>query len=307
MNADMGKEIEVAILFADVVGSTQLYEVLGDIRAREVVGQCVDVMRHATETGGGRVIKTIGDEVMATFDSVDDALNAARQMQHRISSDPELSFEGGHVAIRVGCHFGPVVREQRDIFGGAVHTANRMTSQAKAGQILTTSSTVEKLSGDWQALVRQIDVAKVKGQSGEVGVYEVLWQPEEATSMLPIPGGWGGGRGTKSARLRLRCGNTEVLLGPGGRQGASMGRAEDNDVVVKGNLISRLHARIEVERNKFLLVDESTNGTFVQTAQGEEVFVRRDSTPLTGSGTIGLGRVALADSPLAIHYELLEG
>ena len=74
------------------------------------------------------------------------------------------------------------------------------------------------------------------------------------------------------------------------RPSITIGRAEDNDVVVKGNLISRLHARIEINRNKFVLIDQSTNGTFVQTADGEESFVRRDSLQIKGEGIIGLGR-----------------
>jgi pSer/pThr/pTyr-binding forkhead associated (FHA) protein len=81
-----------------------------------------------------------------------------------------------------------------------------------------------------------------------------------------------------------------------------MGRAEDNDVVVKGNLISRVHAKVEKRRGKFMLVDQSTNGTFLQNAHGEETFVRRDSTELNGEGVIGLGRVAKAGTPLAIHF-----
>ena len=75
-----------------------------------------------------------------------------------------------------------------------------------------------------------------------------------------------------------------------------------NDIVVKGNLISRLHARVEASRDRFTLIDESTNGTFVQTSDGEEIFVRRDNTLLTGAGVIGLGRVAQPNTPLAIHY-----
>ncbi len=299
----MSKDEEVVILFADVVGSTQLYEQLGDQRARDMVGSCVDVMREATEAHDGTVIKTIGDEVMATFQNVDDAMAAARQMQQRISNDPELTFTGGHVAIRIGCHFGPVVRESRDIFGAAVHVANRMTSQAKAGQILTTRDCVDRLGGDWKACIRQIDVARVRGQSGEIAVFEVLWQPEEATSMLPIVG-WEHGE-TRPSKLVVRFQGTEYTLGDGARASVTLGRAEDNDMVIKGNLISRLHARIEHQRSRFMLVDESTNGTFLQTGDGEEVFVRRDSTPLTGEGVIGLGRVIKADSPQAVRYRLV--
>src|ERR1700686_4119510 len=86
----MGKDIELAILFADVVGSTRLYEQMGDLRARDMVAICIDVMRSATEQRQGTVIKTMGDEVMATFPSADEALNAAAQMQQQISTHAQL-------------------------------------------------------------------------------------------------------------------------------------------------------------------------------------------------------------------------
>jgi class 3 adenylate cyclase len=296
----MGKDVEVAILFADVVGSTQLYEQLGDIKARQMVARCLDIMREATEANQGTVIKTMGDEVMSTFPTADDSMNAAKRMQERISTDSELEHDNGRVAIRIGCHFGPVVQEHRDIFGSAVHTANRMTSQAKAKQIITTLSTVQKLSPEWQAATRQIDIATVRGKADEVVLFEVLWQPDEATSMLPTVG-HGRKTGVRPKRLSLRYQGREVTVGDG-RKSATLGRAEENDVVVKGNLISRVHARVEVSRDKFTLIDESTNGTFVQTNAGEEVFVRRDSTPLVGEGVIGLGRVAQPGTALAVHF-----
>jgi len=300
----VGRDAELAILFADVVGSTRLYEQLGDSKAREMVGRCVEIMRDTTEANRGTVIKTIGDEVMATFDVADDAMAAAKSMQERITSADDLSHEHGHVAIRVGCHFGSVVQEQRDIFGAAVHTANRMTSQAKAHQIITTLSTVERLSPEWRSTARQIDVATVRGKAEEVILFEIIWQPEDATSMLPtVP--WSHDKTRKRRRLSLRLQGKEVTVGEG-RKSVTLGRSEDNDVVVKGNLISRVHARVESSRDKFTLIDESTNGTFVQTSDGDEIFVRRDSTVLTGEGVIGLGRVAQPGTPLAIHYVIEE-
>lgn len=294
-------ETQVAILFADVVGSTQLYDSMGDESARETVQKCVEIMRQATDQYGGSVIKTMGDEVMSTFPSADDAMNAASQMQQRITNNSQVGADGVHVSIRIGCHYGPVVVADRDIFGAAVHTANRMTSQAKAGQIITTAVTVEQLSGEWKALVRQIDVAVVKGQSDEVAVFEVLWQPEDATSMLPSLNV----KSSQSAakiRLRLQVADQDVVLGDGYLVNATLGRADQNDVVVKGKLISRVHARIEMVKNRFVLVDESTNGTFVQRDDGEEFYVRRDSTELSGSGIISLGRVATKGTSLAVEY-----
>jgi len=209
----MGRDVEVVILFANVVGSTQLYDQLGDDQAREMVGRCLEIMRAATEEHSGSVIKIMGDEVMSTFPVADDAMNAAKQMQEKISADTSLRHGDGHVAIRVGCHFGPVVQENRDIFGSAVHTANRMTSQAKAQQIITTSETVEQFSDEWSGMVRQIDVAVVRGKADEVVLFEVLWQPDEATSMLPTVGL--GRPASRTKRVRLIFKGQEVMVGEG--------------------------------------------------------------------------------------------
>jgi class 3 adenylate cyclase len=299
----MAQDLEVAILFADVVGSTQLYDKFGDTKASETVALCLDVMKDATHNYNGTVIKTIGDEVMSTFTTVDDAMGAAVMMQSRISSE---SRQGGRipVSIRVGCHFGPVVQEQNDIFGAAVHTANRMTSQAKSRQIVISGETVEKMSPKLQEQTRQIDVATVRGKMDEVALYELLWNPEEATSMLPTIEWENRGR-NKASRMVLTVRDQTVEVSDT-RKSVNIGRADDNDLVIKGNLISRIHAKVELRRGKFILVDQSTNGTFLQNVQGEETFVRRDSTELHEEGTIGLGRAEEPGGNLAIHFKALD-
>lgn len=298
----MAKDLEVAILFADVVGSTQLYDQFGDTKASETVALCLEAMKDATQQFNGTVIKTIGDEVMSTFPTVDEAMKAAITMQSRITSDNKQ--EGRiPVSIRVGCHFGPVVQEQNDIFGAAVHTANRMTSQAKSRQIVISDDTVKRLSEDLRKQTRQIDVATVRGRLDEVALYELLWNPEEATSMLPTIE-WEN-RDRKVSRLQL--GFRDQLIEVNDRcKSVNIGRADDNDLVVKGNLISRIHAKVEMRRGKFLLIDQSTNGTFLQSVRGDETFIRRDSTELVGEGTIGLGRAEQPGSSLSIHFKALE-
>jgi len=143
----------------------------------------------------------------------------------------------------------------------------------------------------------------VKGKRDEVALYEVLWQPEEATSMLPTIGFEEQGA-DKPAKLVLSYNGTEVEM-DAKRTSISMGRADENDLVVKGNLISRIHARVEKRRHRYFLVDDSTNGTSIHTIHGDDIFVRRDSAELAGEGIIGLGRVAKPGSPLAIHYMLV--
>jgi adenylate cyclase len=294
----MTKDLEVVILFADVVGSTQLYDKFGDTKASETVAYCLEVMKDATHQFDGTVIKTIGDEVMSTFPTADDAMAAAAQMQTRLSAEHD---DGEHipVLIRIGCHYGPVVQEQNDIFGAAVHTANRMTSQAKAKQIVMSGATVEQMSEEWAAQTRQIDIATVRGRLDEVALFELLWQPDEATSMVPTLELTSKKKNGTRLVLSFRDKKVEVT---DQRTHVNMGRGDENDLVVKGNLISRVHARIEKRRGKFMLIDQSTNGTFLQTVKGEETFVRRDSTQLQGEGIIGLGRVAKEGTALAIHY-----
>lgn len=298
----MAKDLEVAILFADVVGSTQLYDKFGDTKASETVAACLSVMKDSTHEFNGTVIKTIGDEVMATFADVDDAMSAAIMMQTQITADNK---EEGRipVSIRIGCHFGPVVQEQNDIFGAAVHTANRMTSQAKARQVVISGETVKKMSDKFKEQTRQIDVASVRGRIDEVALYELLWNPDEATSMLPTIEWEGRGKNASKVELSFRDQSIEVN---DQRKSVSLGRADDNDLVIKGNLISRIHAKIEMRRGKILLVDQSTNGTFVQNIEGDETFVRRDSIELHGEGTIGLGRTEEPGSSLAVHFKIVE-
>jgi adenylate cyclase len=298
----MNAETEVAIVFADVVGSTRLYELLGDHQARDMILICVELMRGSTERNRGTVIKTIGDEILAIFPTANDAVNAAAEMQHDISGHPALTVQGQHVAIRIGCHFGPVVLENKDIFGSSVHTANRMTSQAKAGQIVLTSDTVGRLTPEWRACTRQIDVTSVRGQSEEIELFEVLWQQEDVTSMLPSIA-LDARTGHRPKRVRLSFQGREYVLEDANKM-LTLGRAEENDVVVQGTLISRLHARIEINRNRCLLVDQSTNGTFVTSEGGKESFVRRDSVALEGQGLIGLGHLPEENAPDAIQYRL---
>ena len=103
-------------------------------------------------------------------------------------------------------------------------------------------------------------------------------------------------------QLRLSFGGKEVVMVTNSKVKATLGRADENDLVIKGKLISRIHARVEITKRHITLTDESTNGTFVQRDDGEEFYVRRDTAELSGSGIISLGKVASKGSDLAIDY-----
>jgi adenylate cyclase len=277
----------LAVLFVDIVGSTELYGRLGDVAARATIGNGLALMLAETERCGGAVIKTIGDEIMAVFTDANAALDAVAAMQAAFSDGDVMTPAGGMLAIRAGCDFGPVLREQADIYGTTVNIASRMTQQAKAGQVLATAQVMAAVRDEWRRAMRQIDLAALRGLREQVAVFEVIWQDEDVTSM-PLRQ-WEATAAVATRRLLLRHRELAVVV-DAGTPLVTLGRSEDNDLVVDGLLTSRLHARIELYRGHFRLVDQSTNGSFVIMETGEERRVRRDTLPLGGAGVIGLGQ-----------------
>lgn len=287
------KTRKLSILFADICGSTRLYDTLGDARAREVIAITLDLLIEVTQRYKGTVIKTIGDEVMCTFDDAETAAKASCDMQESLDEANEAGATEVPVAIRVGYHYGPCILEDGDVHGDAVNVAARMAAQAKARQIITTAETAKLLPSALQENTRFVDYASIKGK-GEMEIVEFIWQEDDVTRMsgdLPSVTA----TGNHPVQLRLEYRDTVVLLNQE-REQAILGRSATCDIPVNESLASRQHIRIELRRDKFFLIDQSTNGTYIQQTDGKQAFVRREETPLTGEGVISLGR-ALNDNP----------
>jgi len=296
------RERTLSVLFADVSGSTRLYEKLGDTEALHAVDRCLKRMERAIEGFRGRIVKNIGDEVMAVFASADDAFQAATEMQQRITDLPPAS--GVKLAIRVGFHHGSVIEEGGDVFGDSVNTAARLAGLAKAGQVLISSQTQALLSPLLQLSTRDLDQMSVKGKAEDLHVFEVIWQESEeltmkAASIRPSATAAGG----QSMRLCLRYG-AEVIVLDDKKASMSMGRDADCEVTVRDRRASRHHAKIERRGEKFVLIDQSTNGTFV-TFRGEpEIFLRREEVVLRGSGKICVAASATSADADVAEFEL---
>lgn len=298
----MSNARDVCLVFADVSGSTQLYEKLGDAQALAAVERCVDCMTRATLLNKGRVVKTIGDEVMAVFDSAAQGMQAASEMQQRIDELPPPA-PGVKLAIRAGLHFGPALVENNDVFGDTVNTAARMAGLAKAGQIITTADTVAALPDLLRLSCREIDALAVKGKAEDVRVCEIIWQESAELTMMST-------RMAPAApvalRLKLRYGGVETVL-DATRAHVALGRDAASDIVIRDPRASRSHAKIERRRDKFVLVDMSSNGTFV-TFHGETEFaLKREETLLRGSGRIVFGHAWAGGEPAEAMEFSVEG
>jgi len=290
----------LAILFADIAKSTHLYEKLGNTVAQDLISSCLALFEKITNYFQGSVIKTIGDEIMCTFPTAQNAVEAAIEMHESIEDMPlpdNVNITPPN--IYVGIQYGSVIKEEGDVFGDDVNVAARMVALANQRQIITTRETVDQLSQDLKNSANCIDKTIVKGKSGEMSIFEIVWEQHDVTVMMDdaidSP--------ALRCRMELTLGNTALEMDES-RPSATLGRQLHNDIVVKDKGVSRTHARIEYNRGKFILIDQSTNGTFVLLQGKKRVHLRRDETTLLGSGIISLGKEITDDSDLYIKYDI---
>ncbi len=284
-----------AVLFADVSGSTSLYETAGDAVAVEAIERCLAAMRKATETGGGRVVKTIGDAIMALFPTSDLAAGAAAEMQHAI--DQLLPVASTKLGVRVGFHFGPVMQRDGDVFGDTVNVAWRLVEQANRGQIITSQETMADLGPVFRAWTRRLYSIPVKGKASEVELCEVIWSQRADTTAIS--------RHRDAAKpaqviLRLKYGELERRLRRN-PDSITIGRElSPGGMVVDDANASRLHCTIERRQDRWVLIDHSSNGSFVAVEGEPEVMLRREEFTLRRHGSISLGQ------PRASALEVIE-
>jgi adenylate cyclase len=272
------------VLFADVSGSTKLYEIAGDAVALEAITSCLAAARSAAEAAGGRVVKTIGDEVMCLFPGPDAAAGAAAEMQGRVGTLPEVA--GTKLGMHIGLHHGPVLQRDNDVFGDTVNIAARLVSQAKKGEIITSTETAALLGPMFRSMVRELHAITVKGKAEEVGLAELVWKHDADATVFARPRARP--REPKGA-LRLRYRDVEVMRRRDG-DSVSVGRDVANGLVVEDDMASRQHCTIERRQDVFVLKDHSTNGTFVTNEGDAELLVRRSEVSLRKHGWIAFGK-----------------
>lgn len=284
----------LGVVFADISESTALYQKLGDVPARNIVNACLTLITDLLPRYEGRLVKTIGDEVMCVFPTADLAVLAASDMQAQVVAHHPGNYP---VAIHIGLHYGPVLVEDGDVFGDTVNVAAYLTAVATAEQILTTQATEQCLSASLKSTVRPIFQTVLKGAQEESRVYQVMWRTDWAEqtdvnlrSGKVIPGDTGS--------LLVALDNERIRVDQW-RMGIVVGRAKGCDLLVSDPFASRRHFSIKLVRTYFYLFDHSINGSYVTLESGEEVHVLRREILLDGTGQICVGR-SRADRPAQI-------
>ena len=292
-------------MFADISGSTQLFEMLGDAEARALVADTLKLLTDVAERHDGTLIKTIGDEIMCTFPQADNAARAAVKMQEAMQNKNRMREEGPDIRVRIGLHFGDILLEAGDVFGDAVNVAARMVAQAKGEQIITTHSTINELpEGEVRENTRWTDRAAIKGKKEDIEIHEIIWQKEDVTQMM-IPNMVQNVHKVPKVALHLKYGGRALTVNHN-RPGLVLGRSEACDLPVNEKLASRQHVRIELRRDKFFIVDQSTNGTHVKLDNADAAFLRREEMAITANGQISLGKSFAEEPAEIVEFRLME-
>jgi len=292
---------KLAILFADICGSTSLYENLGDDAARRLIFQCISTMTDKIFAYQGALIKTIGDEVMATFPSAEAAFHAACAIMTAV----EKNQSGGEstLHVRIGFNYGDVIKESDDVFGNTVNIASRVESITRADQIMTTQAVFDALPENLQRQLRQIMRANFKGKNDLLDIYQVVLEQEDTLSTrIGIPAYRKSSDMTNELILRYRGSSIRVN---NNCRSVVLGRDETCDLVVNNDLASRLHVHIDQRFGRFTIVDQSTNGTYIRFSDGNVTHITREEIFLQGSGLISLGQ-SFAENPAeVVEYSIL--
>ena len=274
----------LAVLFAEVSGKARLHEKLSGAEALRAVDRCMKRMERAIDAFGGRVIKTVGDGLVAVFGISDEALQAAVEMQQRVADLPPIS--GVKLEVRIGFSCGLVRETEGGVVGEAVNAAACLTGLAKSGQILIDLQAWDALSPPLRILAQPLDAALLRGKPVEMRVFEVV---EPNSSLLAANSATLSGESqaptSPEVRLRLRYAGKEIVLN-NQRPIVWMGRDVSNDVLIHNCRASRTHAKLELRGDRIVFVDKSTNGTFVTVSGQPEFFLRKGECVLHGKGVL---------------------
>ena len=295
------------VLFADLRGSTALFETLGNAEATSVVTHCINALGAPVKGHGGNVIKTLGDGLMAVFADATAALNSAAQMHEVLDSIVSRGQERGAssglraLRLQVAMARGEVVEMAGDCFGDAVNIAARLVDHAGDNETLVTAEVLHGLEPDLRGRFRSLDRLVLRGRVEPVHVHvmggkrfndQAVTQFGDMASVLEPDG------------LRLVWVDMNRLFA-NAQMPVVLGRSPQATFCVDDSRVSRSHARVDWHGGSFQLSDLSYNGTYVRFSEGEIVSLRRGSCTLHGSGSIGLGSSPTDPNSACVSFEVM--
>jgi class 3 adenylate cyclase len=296
------------ILFADLRGSTGLFETLGNAEATSLVTHCVSALSAPIESQGGHVVKTLGDGLMAVFPTPAQAVKAAMQMHDVLAGIAARGGERGASAawralrLQVAVSRGEVVEMAGDCFGDAVNVAARLLDHAGDSETLVTARVLAGVPRALKPAFRSLDQMVLRGRVEPVQVYAHGGRRSAGDSAATQFGDMS--PAVEPDAIRMVWLDVDQVFASQ-KMPVVLGRSPQAHYCVNDSRVSRSHARLDWHGGSFQLSDLSYNGTYVRFGDGEIVSLRRGSCLLHGSGSIGLGGSPADPSSACVRFEVL--
>ena len=300
----MAQTVECTVLFADLRGSTALYEMLGNSEATAAVTQCVAVVAQVVDSCGGRVVKTLGDGLMAVFPFPISAVDAAEELHGALERLMGRRKNAPSMRVQVAIAFGEVIEINGDCFGDAVNVAARLLDHAGDRETLATAQTIERLPEPYRERFRRLDWIHLRGRQEPVEIWRLDGTEREEGD--PLSTSFGDSRpALEPEGIRLTWGSLNRVYSASNLP-VVLGRSHEAEYCIDDTRVSRLHARVEWQGGSFQVTDLSSNGTYVQFGDGGEVItLRRSSCTLHGRGVITLGVNPTHPHSPAVHFQVI--
>jgi adenylate cyclase len=280
----MEQSRETTVLFAALIGSQDLYAKAGAEKGHEAMERCHLRLGQAAVSCGGRLALASGDKLMVLTATPDAAADAASAMHLAIEKLPKTAEV--KLGMGIGFHFGPVIQKGDEVFGDTVVLAARLCEHAGNGQILLTEWTAKLLSPLYRGWLRNLDKAQIKGRTEEIALCELVWRADDNATAFAR---WQPREQPGQSVLRLKHRGKSVERRRE-KDFVTIGRGDDCGLVVHEDNASRHHCTIERRKDKWVLVDLSTNGTYVTIEGDQEMALNKEELVLSKKGWITLGQ-----------------
>lgn len=302
--------VPATVVFTDLHGSTAVFEALGNVLATEKITCITSWIAQQCEAANGRVVKTLGDGVLALFPDGDSAVKAMVEVQRLHLKRMLRSPRDIAMPIRVGLASGDVELVAGDCYGDAVNVAARLCDLCGPNQIWADAASLNHVSEAQGVTFRILGPINIRGRAEPCTVYQIEWHDVEASDFLTMQG---------EIDQVLVLGDSDIL----GREirlswleitkrfksfelPVHIGRVRNVGFVVNDPRVSRTHARLEWRNGSVILVDVSSYGSWIRFngSKGADVLLRREECVLHGEGELALG-ASFADSTVpTVHFKV---
>ena len=303
--------VHTTVVFTDLHGSTTVFEALGNALATEAVTEITNWISSQCVQHGGRIVKTLGDGVLAMFPDEQHAVNAVVDLQRFHSKRILRSQAGLRMPMRIGVASGEVEIVAGDCYGDAVNVAARLCDLCGPYQIWANAAALTNVHESQGTTFRELGPISIRGRAEPCNVFQIEWHEDVSSDFLTMqadldPGDLLGERDVLGREIELKW-LTTVRRFKSFELPIQLGRVRDADFVINDPRVSRIHARLEWRNGSVVFVDVSSFGSWVRFlgATGSDVLLRREECVLHGKGELALGASFSDASVPTVSFSIL--